>query len=239
MANKAKATSRSDRRATIEAMRRQQQAQERRKTILFVSIAAILGLVLIGLAAVPAILRSVNDPTKKAPASFGVPAAAAACDPTINEAPEGSGEHVPEGERVDYAAAPPASGRHDGDFILGARSFYERGDRPAVEKLVHSLEHGYTVVWYDTDVAGDQIEALRGLAQRMDTEPAARGKFIVAPWTSSEEGRQALPEGKNVALTHWGATQAFRQYCGSVSGEAVAAFVQAHPASDAPEPNAA
>lgn len=237
MANKAKATSRSDRRATIDALRRQQQAQERRKTILFVGIATVLGLVLIGLTAVPAILRSVNDPTKKAPASFGVPAAAAACDPEISEAPEGSGVHVAEGERVDYAAAPPASGRHDGDFILGARSFYERGDRPAVEKLVHSLEHGYTVAWYDADVTGNQLEALRGLAQRMENEPATRGKFIVAPWTGSQENRQGLPDGKNVALTHWGASTAYRQYCGSVSGEAIAAFASRHPTTDAPEPN--
>jgi hypothetical protein len=41
------------------------------------------------------------------------------------------------------------------------------------------------------------------------------------------------------ALTHWGATQGFRQYCGELSGEVVRDFVTTHPFSDSPEPNAA
>ena len=40
-------------------------------------------------------------------------------------------------------------------------------------------------------------------------------------------------------MSHWGAKSGYRQLCGKVSGPAIQAFVDAHPASDSPEPNAA
>ncbi len=228
---------RRNRRETIEAMRRQQKAKERRKTMLLVALASLIGLALVALAAVPAISKSVNDPKKKAPASFGVAAAAASCDPEIADKPQGVEDHVDAGVRVDYPVSPPSNGRHDGNSLVGARPFYDTGDRPKVEQLVHTLEHGYTILWYDSTVTGDDLEALKGLAERMRVEAPTAGKFIVAPWTGEAENRPKLPEGKHVAMTHWGAQQAYRQYCGAVSGEAASAFVQKHPSSDAPEPN--
>ncbi len=228
----------SNRRATIEAMRRQQQRKERRKTLLFVGIAVVIGLLLIAVPVVPLVTKSLNDPSRKSAASFGVPAAAAACDPVVVEESAGSGDHVDDGVRVDYAANPPASGRHDGTYLTEPRAFYEAADRPSVEKLVHSLEHGHTILWYDATVTGDALEAVRGLAERMRAEPHNQGKFIAAPWTTEDASRGTLPPGKHVVLTHWGATRSVRQYCGAVSGEATQAFTQQHPASDAPEPNA-
>lgn len=239
MAKKSKSEAR-DRRATLEAMRRQQQARERRKTMLVVGIASILGLALIALAAVPAVLNRINDPARKAPASFGVAAPAAACEPEVVDTSAGESDHVPSGTRVDYPDFPPSSGRHDGSFLTDPQEFYERGQRPPVEKMVHELEHGYTVVWYGPGVTGQDLETLRDLSKRMGTEPATRGKFIAAPWEGRAENRGDLPEGKSLALTHWGAGgKAYRQYCGAVSGEAIASFVQRHPSTDAPEPNGA
>ena len=240
MANKAKETAR-DRRATVEAMRRQQQARERRKTALFVGVALLLGLALVALAVVPTVLGRVNDPKRKAPAAFGVPAAAAGCEPEVIDEARGAGDHKEEGERVDYPTV-PASGAHTGQGVVNPRRFYQPGDRPAVEKLVHSLEHGYTVAWYDPALPEDQRDALRDLAERMSVEPATGpGKFIAAPWTGPGEGRPAMPEGKRVVLAHWGAApgddaQAFRQSCSAVSGEAIAAFASRHPAASSPEP---
>ena len=239
MADKPKTPTR-DRRQTIDALRRQQRAQERRKTLLVVGIAAVLSLGLIALTAIPAILNRGNDPANQGPASFGVAAAAASCDPEVTGAAVGVMDHVPEGTVVTYADNPPASGRHETAFLQGRRPFYEASDRPAVEKLVHSLEHGYTIVWYDSTITGDKLQALRDLSVRMTSpeEASTGGKFIVAPWTSADESRGKLPAGKHLALTHWGGNNKdYRQLCGDVSGEAIAAFTARHPASDAPEPN--
>ena len=61
MANKTKQQER-DRRAKIEAMRKAEQAKERRKSLLFIVIAAVVGLGLVAAAAIPAYLDSRNDP---------------------------------------------------------------------------------------------------------------------------------------------------------------------------------
>jgi hypothetical protein len=62
------------------------------------------------------------------------------------------------------------------------------------------------------------------------------GKFLVAAWDTE---RGEFPDGASYALTHWGAEQGFRQYCGDLSGEIVRDFVTEHPFSDSPEPFAA
>jgi hypothetical protein len=54
-----------------------------------------------------------------------------------------------------------------------------------------------------------------------------------------DEAYGTFPEGKHVALSHWGAEQGHRQLCGQVSGEVVNRFIERFPASDSPEPNAA
>ena len=40
-------------------------------------------------------------------------------------------------------------------------------------------------------------------------------------------------------MSHWGAEASHIQLCGKVSGDAVQSFIEDHPASDSPEPNAA
>ena len=240
MANKAKPSGQ-NRRDTIEAMRRQQRAAERRKTILFVSIAAVVGLALIAAVAIPSYLESRNDPLKKPLATLGVPAAQAGCDAVIEDPATAGNDHKAEGERVDYRTVPPSSGPHDGNFETAPRPFYTTQDRPSVEKLVHSLEHGHTILWYDSTVQGEQLEMIEDIAKRARTTDQARNKFIAAPL---DEARGKLPEGKHIALSHWGeATEAeqkkaYRQICAAPSGAVVEEFTKAHPFADAPEANA-
>lgn len=236
MANKPKPQPESSRRATVEAMRREQQRKERRKTMLFVGLAALLGLGLIAAAAVPAFMERRNDPTKKAFATFGVTAAKAGCDKVIDDEATGENEHVGDGEVVDYKAAPPSSGKHYNTPALDGRSFYTTKDAPPVEQLVHNLEHGFTIVWYDSTMKGEQLETLERLAKRgVAATKQTAGKFIVAPWDAA---RGKFPEGKRVALTHWSRGTGHRQYCGQVSGEAVEDFIEKYPWSDAPEAGA-
>lgn len=238
------------RRETIEAMRRQEKAAERRKSMLIIGVCSIVAIALIAVAAVPLVLKSINDPAKKKPSSFGVSASSASCDAITND-PVTASTHVGPGtegdkatvSRVDYKTVPPTSGDHFLEPDISGRHFYTAKDTPQLEVLVHNLEHGYNIVWYDATVKGKQLQALKDLAVRMPTETATgpTGKFIVAAWDTTHG---AFPAGKHVALSHWSAAAAdktqfgHREMCGKVSGEAIAAFVNKYPASDAPEAGA-
>ena len=225
-----------DRRAAVEEMRRAERAAARRRMIVLATVTGVVALGLIAAVTVPAIMGGNSAPARGAIAAIGVPAAQAGCADPITQPATGVNDHVEPGVTVRYDTAPPAFGKHDGQYITDPRHFYSPRDRPSVEKLVHSLEHGYTIVWYDDTVSGDQLQALRDLAVRMPKEANPGRWFIVAPWAAQDvANRGSFPKGTHVAMTHWGATDGVRQYCGKVSGAAVAAFVAKHPASDAPE----
>ncbi|MEP6761299.1 MAG: DUF3105 domain-containing protein [Sporichthyaceae bacterium] len=239
MANKAKSQDR-DRRAKVEALRREQQARERRKSMLFIVIAVVVGLGLISLAAVPSYLKSRNDPAKKTPTSFGVAAAAASCSdvetkPGTNV--EALRTHVENGTVEKYATVPPSYGPHWSRPAFPARTFYTKRDRPEMEELVHNLEHGYTVLWYDATITGKQLATLKDVAvSASKTDMAGPGnKFIVSAWDNSY-GKFA--SGKHLGLSHWGAEASHIQLCGKVSGAVVQTFMTQFPSSDAPEANA-
>lgn len=228
MANKPKP--KQDRRAKVEELRRQQQARERRKTLLTVGIGAFIGLALIAAVVVPQVIDSADSPGGRAVSAFGVAPAAADCDEPTDDPVSGSGDHV-EGT-VDYDTVPPTSGPHHLLASEFPRRFYAADDRPAMEELVHRLEHGYTIVWYDDTVEGQQLEDLRGLSERTPAE-AGKGKFIVSGW---DDAYGEFPEGKHIALSHWGKDMGHRQLCGQLSGQVVLDFMNDYPATDSPEP---
>ena len=235
MPNKTKQTDR-DRRAKIEAMRQAERGRERRKSMLFVVLAAVVGLGLVAAAAVPAYLDSRNDPAKKALSDFGTAAAAADCGDVTND-PITFG-HTEEGARLKYDQVPPSSGKHWPAPVFPAEEFYTAENRPEMEQLVHNLEHGYTVLWYDKTIKGGALDTLEDIAASARTKDpvGASGKFIVSAWDDSYGD---FPEGKHIALSHWGAEKGHRQLCGGVSGEVVNRFIERFPATDSPEPSAA
>ncbi len=225
------------RREKLEALRREQKAAERRRTMLFVGIAVVVALGLVTAAAVPLVQRWLDDPARRDWADFGVAASSASCDDVIAEEQNGTADHRADGEQIEYTSAPPTSGPHYAVPASFNRKFYTPSDTPEIERLVHNLEHGYTVLWYDASVLEDQESTLGELATKVTDDEelaeAVNGKFIVAPWDTE---RGEFPDGATYALTHWGAEQGFRQYCGELSGEVVRDFVAAHPSSDSPEP---
>ena len=90
---------------------------------------------------------------------LGVSESAAGCQPIKTEKVDLKVQadgtyHVPSGSTVDYPDAPPAFGPHWPNFLAGSelRTFYTPEDRPEVERLVHSLEHGHTILWYDDSI---------------------------------------------------------------------------------------
>lgn len=104
-----------------------------------------------------------------------------------------------------YAVNPPAGGDHLPSAV-GA-GVYEGSSVPDDGQLVHSLEHGYVVVWYSPDLPEDQKEQLVDLQSRNDQD------VIVAE-------RADLPVP--VAATAWGQ----RLLCEQVEAEPFDRFVE-------------
>lgn len=97
-----------------------------------------------------------------------------------------------------YPSVPPASGPH-GDVTLGAGVYR---DPPAVDRLIHSLEHGGAVIWYDPDAPGAVIDGIRAFYQQND--PVGQDRVIVAPYDYPDGGEAGLlPPGTQMALVAW------------------------------------
>jgi hypothetical protein len=237
-----------DRKARIAEMQQQEKARENRVRLQIVAGCVAVLLVLGGVITYAIVDARGNQP-EVAISAIGVPASAASCDPVTKDKTGGNGEHVEAAAapKVKYSTVPPSSGGHYSDPEVSDRKFYTAADRPKMERLVHNLEHGYTVLWYDQQ-AGEakkaELEQLATLANKID---AASKKFIVSAWDPSYG---ELPAGKKFALSHWSATpgtqqtseanqEGNRQLCGDLSGAVVKAFIEKHPRTASPEPEGA
>ncbi len=230
-----------DRRAVVEQLRRDQQKSERRRTTLVIVACVVVGLVIVGAAAIP--LLKQNKLTGGPLADIGDAKSAASCQDVVKKKATGNQEHKAEGTAINYLDAPPAFGPHYPVTAPFTRKFYSTSDAPELPYVVHNLEHGYNVLWYDKTVQddSDQVAVVKAIASKFDGQKLT-DKFIAMPWTG-----KAFPKGAHVALSHWSvggdaADPAQQvgvwQYCGKPSGEVVAEFVKDWPYSDSPEPNA-
>ena len=229
-----------ERRAVVEQLRKQQKRKERQRGLLILgaSLAVVVGL--LAAAIIPYVKQSrENDRLAGTPvADMGVSASAAGCDPVSKKKATGNNQHLTPPEKITYPDAPPASGPHWGNFLQGSeiRPFYTVQDRPELERMVHSLEHGHTILWYDDTVkpGTKAYTDIKAMAGKLDSY------FMAAPWQSADG--VAFPSGKHVALTHWTGPedqQGVTQYCAAPSGSVLSDFMKAYPASDTPEPGAA
>lgn len=110
--------------------------------------------------------------------------------------------HVP---APTYTVEPPAGGDHNPSPARGG--VYAGTRVPADGLLVHSMEHGYVVVWHRSDLPAEQKAELEAFEQRND------GDVIVAE-------RPALPVA--VAATAWEQ----RLLCGAVEPAALDRFAE-------------
>jgi len=106
-----------------------------------------------------------------------------------------------------FAVDPPAGGNHLAGAARGG--VYDGTAVPDDGLLVHSLEHGYVVLWHQSDLPDEQREQLAAV------EAANRGDVIVAE-------RPMLPVP--VAATAWGQ----RLLCGQSETVALERFVDAY-----------
>jgi hypothetical protein len=227
------------RRDLIEQMQKDQARSDKRRTLLIVAASIIVGLAIIAYPAVKLIQDS--QVRNAAVADLGADAAAASCDKVIDDKAEGLQDHQPDGTDIKYSVSPPSSGPHYATWAPFGKKFYSLEDRPPVGNLVHNLEHGYTILWYNEATAknADQVDLIEQLS-KAKLPDATNGKFIAAPFKSTDGA--AWPAGKNIAFSHWsggaeGQALGHRQFCGQVSGEALQQFMDKYPALDAQEPN--
>ncbi len=118
-----------------------------------------------------------------------------------------SRDHVPEGtDPGPHNTDPPTSGPH---YASPARAgFYEQADMgqmgPFPEgHLIHSLEHGYVIFWYNCDNLTDgECDTLKSEIRQVMGE-FDDFKVIGVPWDSIEEP---------VVMTSWGRVLRFDQF---------------------------
>ena len=236
-----------DRQAVIEQIRSQQKSAEKRRGLAIVGVCAVIAVMIVALAAYRPIknwwdLRQFRD---VAIDKIGAPASV--CGKETTKKATGNQQHVPDGQAIVYNDAPPAFGEHYGTPDPMQRKLYTADDRPELGTLVHNLEHGYTVLWYDETIADDneQMSELRGLADKLAGTSNMRFKFKAVPWLDADG--EAFPDDQHIAFTHWsigGADQdpsgdgqvGVWQYCSAVSGDALNEFMLKYPYMDSPEP---
>lgn len=195
------------------------------------------------IAGVATLLWEGGRPHDAAPSSAS--AAPVVCGPLIVN-PVESSNHIDD-EPIDYPAGPPAAGDHRSRWAYFARNFYAVADRPEVAELVHNLEHGYSILWYDESIADDPA-LLREVGTLSKSYDGAKRDpdtaLIAAPWTAADG--PAFPPNMTVALTHWYADpkdntrsradeRALTKYCTGLAPETVAAWMRTYPLSDSPE----
>jgi hypothetical protein len=252
----AKKSPKTDRQAVIDEIRRKQKGADKRRGFAIVGVCALVAVLIVAAAAYRPVrnwwdLRKFKDVDL---ASIGAPATA--CGKVETKKADGTQQHEDTGTQITYTTAPPAFGPHWNEANVAPapfnRKFYTEKDRPELEALVHNLEHGYTILWYDETAADDdstmnEIEALSDKFRANSDN--LRFKFIAAPWTSDDEKESGkFPDGKHIALSHWsaggsGETDAAKQvgafqYCSDPSGAALEKFMLDYPYTDSPEPDA-
>ena len=161
MADKSK---KQDRQAILDELRRKERAVARRRAFLVVGVGAAIAAGIVGLA-----FFRVHQKNAEHAAVVKVPlgdfgASPSVCGEITTQATDGNQDHVDIDTQVTYDTAPPAYGPHWSQPGVApapfATKFYTADDRPELEALVHNLEHGYTILWYDESVADSSYQRI-------------------------------------------------------------------------------
>lgn len=139
-----------------------------------------------------------------------------------------SGEHVPEGDDPGpFITDPPTSGRHYANEYKAG--FYEPSE-PEVNVaypegyLIHNLEHGYVIFWYNCEILNeDECSTLKGRILEVMVE-FDNFKLIAFPWPTADAP---------LVMTSWGQLQEFQAF----DADRARNFIRSN-RNRAPEPNA-
>lgn len=179
------------RRAAEEERRREQQKAARKRNLVTLGIAVVV------LAVVIALVVKDRDGGGSVPS---VGAGKAGCGDVETHDIEGQ-EHVD--VTPQYETNPPTSGNHL--QTPASPGFFEEPVDPGA--VVHNMEHGQIIFWYDPEAPQETIDAIEAVVdQEFDASLAVPWDDIESPYT--------------FAMTAWGASQ----HCREVSQTVVDAF---------------
>jgi hypothetical protein len=188
----------------LEEKQRRREAEERKKDALKKAqrkrnlVTTVVALLVLGGVVAAIVLQ--RQAKTEAITSYGVSEAEANCG-EVEEQEIMSADHIDVGAAHDpYTTNPPTSGPHYNEAGLGPvqPDFYEDAAEAPPEGVVHNLEHGMIVFYYNPDAPPEVIEDLK-LA--LEDEPSAS---VATPWTDIEGDA-------NFVLTAWGQSQSCEQ----------------------------
>lgn len=137
--------------------------------------------------------------------------------------PDEGAVHVGQGEIPNYQSRPATSGQHwnvAGMAPMNWGVYTSPVPEPAV---VHNLEHGGIVIWYQSTATEADIQALTQFTQQQQS--TTQYKVILSPWAGEDFGHP-------IAVTAWN----WRLFLDTADIDQVRAFQNDHPTTDAPEP---
>lgn len=194
----------------------ERQQRKRRRQLTLIGIIAVVAVALVG------ILYAANQRAQASGTSLlGNPGRAV---PVMSDT-----SHYPEGESLPmHNTNPPSSGPHYAStYQVGFYDEARAATLPTLHEgyLVHNLEHGYVIFWYNCAALpeGQSCDELKQQIQGVMSE-ADNFKVIGFPWPSID---------KPVVMTSWGRILEFDTF----DPETALAFVR-HNRNKAPEPNA-
>jgi hypothetical protein len=178
------------RRAAEERKRREQRRAALRRNLVTGGVAIVV-VVLVAAAVIAQKAGSNGTP-------IGVAADEAGCTEVKSSEEEGNA-HVPEGTNVDYGTSPPTSGDHYQS--PAAAGFYP--DPLPEEQLVHNLEHGQIIIWYEP---GAQQETIDEIEAVIDKQQGAQSNALLGvPFDN-------VPSPYSYVLTAWTKSQSCARF---------------------------
>ncbi|HKO34337.1 MAG TPA: DUF3105 domain-containing protein [Candidatus Limnocylindria bacterium] len=138
--------------------------------------------------------------------------------------PDEGATHVDQSTFPTYQSRPATSGPHWnlGDGV--APVFWGVYTSPVAEPaVVHNLEHGGIVIWYQDTATADDIQKLTQFTEQ--AQSGSNFKVVLSPWAGEDFGHP-------IAVTAWD----WLLYLDTADIDQIRAFQDDHPTTDAPEP---
>lgn len=186
------------RRERVELQRKVAHTRRNRRLALVAVLAVVVGVVAFALTRPSTAVATPNELFRaaadaKQAASCGAVEAVGPYQPQEQDQLHISGDMPP---LSSYPSVPPASGPHN-EVTMSAGVYTSP---PAIDRVIHSLEHGAAVVWYAPDASGAELDRLRAFFD----ESSAGARVIVAPYDYPDQGQAGrLPAGTQMALVSW------------------------------------
>lgn len=135
---------------------------------------------------------------------------------------DAGGAHIPEGQQgTGYTSVPATSGQHwSSANSPGPWGVYTTAQPQEV--MIHNMEHGGIIIWYQSTLDADGVAALTTYVQQQITQ--AQFKVILTPWSGVDFGHP-------IAVTAWN----WLLYLDTPDLDKIRGFLDAH-YGNAPEP---